>query len=176
MPEKPSRTETRQARVSPYRGQARPTDTTAVRKKCCKFEEQEGRRPRILVAGIGRDEREHRTRIMATAFSDLGFDVDVGPLFHSPAEIATLAVENDVHVIIFSSPASEHNALLPALIQELGKQERDDILVAICGDIPEQDYAFLYRNGAALIISQGTEISVIVKKTLEILMEQRDYV
>ncbi len=139
----------------------------AVRNMCAEFEKREGRRPRKLVAKIGQDGHDRGAKVIATAFSDLGFDVDVSPLFMTPEETADMAVENDVHVVGFSSLAAGHNTLLPQLVQELKKRGREDILVIIGGVIPAQDYEFLYANGAALIFGPGTVIPVAARKVLE---------
>ena len=134
---------------------------------CENFEKREGRRPRMLVAKIGQDGHDRGAKVIATAFSDLGFDVDISPLFMTPEETADMAVENDVHVVGFSSLAAGHNTLLPALVEELKKRGRDDILVTIGGVIPAQDYQYLYDNGAALIFGPGTVIPVAAQKVIE---------
>ena len=107
-----------------------------------RFEQNEGRRPRILVAKMGQDGHDRGAKVVATAFADLGFDVDVGPLFQTPEETARQAVENDVHIIGMSSLAAGHKTLLPALVDELRKLGREDIMVICGGVIPAQDYAF----------------------------------
>ncbi|MDR2506425.1 MAG: cobalamin-dependent protein, partial [Candidatus Accumulibacter sp.] len=140
---------------------------SSVQKQCSEFEKKHGRRPRILVAKIGQDGHDRGAKVIATAFSDLGFDVDVSPLFMTPEETAEMAVENDVHVVGFSSLAAGHNTLLPHLVQELAKRGRGDILAVIGGVIPAQDYDFLYANGAALIFGPGTVIPVAAQKVLE---------
>ncbi len=141
-----------------------------VRKLTDEFEEQEGRRPRILIAKMGQDGHDRGAKVIATAFADLGFDVDVGPLFQTPEETAAQAVENDVHVVGMSSLAAGHKTLLPALIEELKKHDREDILVVAGGVIPAQDYDFLYEHGAAAIFGPGTVIPVAAKNILEKLM------
>ena len=146
---------------------AENTELTTVQKMCAEFEQRHGRRPRMLVAKIGQDGHDRGAKVIATAFSDLGFDVDVSPLFMTPEEAADMAVENDVHVVGFSSLAAGHNTLLPQLVQELEKRGRGDILACIGGVIPAQDYDFLYQNGAALIFGPGTVIPVAAKKVLE---------
>ncbi len=130
------------------------------------FEEKEGRRPRILVAKMGQDGHDRGAKVVATAFADLGFDVDVGPLFQTPEETARQAVENDVHIIGMSSLAAGHKTLLPALIGELKKLDREDIMVICGGVIPAQDYEFLRENGAAAIFGPGTVIPVAAEKLL----------
>jgi methylmalonyl-CoA mutase len=133
-------------------------ELTAVRARADAFAATEGRRPRILVAKIGQDGHDRGARVIATAFADLGFDVDIGPLFQTPAEVARQAIENDVHVVGISSLAGGHKTLLPQLVDELRAQGRDDILVVIGGVIPPQDYAFLRQQGAAAIFGPGTLI------------------
>jgi methylmalonyl-CoA mutase len=131
------------------------------------FEKKEGRRPRILVAKMGQDGHDRGAKVVATAFADLGFDVDVGPLFQTPEETARQAVENDVHIVGMSSLAAGHKTLLPQLVAELKKLGREDILVACGGVIPAQDYKFLRENGAAAIFGPGTVIPVAAEKLLE---------
>jgi methylmalonyl-CoA mutase len=142
-----------------------------VRGQVANFEEQEGRRPRILVAKMGQDGHDRGAKVIATALADLGFDVDVGPLFQTPEETARQAVENDVHVVGMSSLAAGHKTLMPALVEELKKQGREDILVVVGGVIPAQDYDFLYEHGAVAIFGPGTVIPVAAKKILDRLME-----
>lgn len=136
------------------------------------FEKREGRRPRIMVAKMGQDGHDRGAKVISTAFSDLGFDVDVGPLFQTPAEAARQAVENDVHIVGFSSLAAGHKTLLPALAQELEKLGRPDIMCIIGGVIPAPDYDFLYENGAAAIFGPGTKIPVAALKVLDELEER----
>jgi methylmalonyl-CoA mutase len=132
------------------------------------FAEKEGRRPRILVAKIGQDGHDRGAKIIATAFADIGFDVDIGPLFQTPKEAAMQAAENDVHIIGVSSLAAGHKTLIPQLIDELQKIKRDDILVVCGGVIPKQDYDFLYNTGVAGIFGPGT---IIAKAAIEILQK-----
>jgi methylmalonyl-CoA mutase len=146
---------------------AENAELAEVQKMCAEFEQRQGRRPRMLVAKIGQDGHDRGAKVIATAFSDIGFDVDVSPLFMTPEEAADMAVENDVHVVGFSSLAAGHNTLLPQLAQELARRGRSDILAVIGGVIPAQDYDFLYKNGAALIFGPGTVIPVAAKKVLE---------
>ena len=136
-----------------------------------KFEELDGRRPRILVAKMGQDGHDRGAKIIATSFADLGFDVDIGPLFQTPAEVARHAAENDVHVVGASSLAAGHKTLIPQLIDELRKLGREDILVIAGGVIPSQDYQFLYDAGVKGIFGPGTIISVAAQKILKELME-----
>ena len=133
------------------------------------FEKAEGRRPRILVAKMGQDGHDRGSKVISTAFADVGFDVDIGPLFQTPAEVARHAVENDVHVVGVSSLAAGHKTLVPQLIDELKKLDRDDILVVVGGVIPPQDYDFLYQAGAVGVYGPGTVIPVAAQKILEIL-------
>ena len=134
-----------------------------------KFEKAEGRRPRILVAKMGQDGHDRGAKVIATAFADIGFDVDIGPLFQTPREVARHAVENDVHVVGVSSLAAGHKTLVPQLIGELRKLDRDDILVVVGGVIPPQDYEFLYKAGVAGIYGPGTVIPVAAQRIIEIL-------
>ena len=131
------------------------------------FEEEEGRRPRIMIAKLGQDGHDRGAKVISTAFADLGFDVDIGPLFQTPEEAARQAVENDAHVIGFSSLAAGHKTLLPALVEELKKLGRPDIMCVIGGVIPAPDYQFLREHGAAAIFGPGTVIPVAAKKVLE---------
>jgi len=130
------------------------------------FAHEEGRRPRILVAKIGQDGHDRGAKVVATAFADMGFDVDIGSLFQTPEEGARQAVENDVHVVGISSLAAGHKTLLPQLVEELRKLGREDIVVIIGGGIPAQDYAFLREHGAALIFGPGTIIPIAAEKLL----------
>ncbi|WP_286131563.1 methylmalonyl-CoA mutase [Bacillus sp. FJAT-25509] len=138
-----------------------------VRKMADDFEEKEGRRPRIMIAKLGQDGHDRGAKVIATAFADLGFDVDIGPLFQTPAETALQAVENDVHVIGMSSLAGGHKTLLPQLMEELKKLGRQDIVLVAGGVIPAGDYEFLLKNGAAAIFGPGTVIPVAAQKVIE---------
>jgi len=137
-----------------------------------KFAQLEGRRPRIMVAKMGQDGHDRGAKVISTSFADLGFDVDIGPLFQTPAEVAMQAAENDVHVVGISSLAAGHKTLMPQLIAELKKLERDDILVIVGGVIPAQDYQFLKDAGVAGIFGPGTVISVAAQEILERLMRE----
>jgi len=137
-----------------------------------KFEEKYGRRPRILVAKMGQDGHDRGSKVISTAFADLGFDVDIGPLFQTPEETALQAVENDVHIVGVSSLAAGHKTLVPQLIDELAKLGRDDIMVICGGVIPAQDYEFLYNAGVTEIFGPGTVIPDAAKKILLDLFEQ----
>jgi methylmalonyl-CoA mutase len=143
-----------------------------VRELADKFEKLEGRRPRILIAKMGQDGHDRGAKVISTAFADLGFDVDIGPLFQTPEETARQAVENDVHVVGMSSLAAGHKTLLPQLVEELKKLGREDILVVVGGVIPPQDYEFLRKEGASAIFGPGTVIPVAAKKVLEELFQQ----
>jgi methylmalonyl-CoA mutase len=133
------------------------------------FEREEGRRPRILVAKMGQDGHDRGAKVIATAFADIGFDVDVGPLFQTPREVARFAMDSDVHVVGVSSLAAGHKTLVPQLIDELRTLSRDDILVVVGGVIPPQDYRFLYDAGVAGIYGPGTVIPMAAQKILEML-------
>lgn len=139
-----------------------------VRKMADDFEAREGRRPRILVAKMGQDGHDRGSKVISTAFADLGFDVDVGPLFQTPEETARQAVENDVHIVGVSSLAAGHKTLIPQLIEELKKLDREDIIVVAGGVIPQQDYEFLFNSGVTAVFGPGT---VIPKAAMEVLQE-----
>jgi methylmalonyl-CoA mutase len=139
------------------------------------FLENEGRRPRILIAKMGQDGHDRGAKVISTAFADLGFDVDIGPLFQTPQETAIQAVENDVHAIGISSLAAGHKTLLPMLVHELKKLGREDIVVIVGGVIPAQDYQFLYENGASAIFGPGTVIPVAAQKVLRAIYERLGY-
>jgi methylmalonyl-CoA mutase len=143
-----------------------------VRELADKFEKLEGRRPRIMIAKLGQDGHDRGAKVIATAFADLGFDVDIGPLFQTPEETARQAAENDVHVVGMSSLAAGHKTLLPQLVKELKNLGREDILVVVGGVIPAQDYDFLRQHGAAAIFGPGTVIPVAAKKILEALFQR----
>lgn len=132
------------------------------------FAKQEGRRPRIMVAKMGQDGHDRGAKVIATSFADIGFDVDIGPLFQTPAEAAKQAIENDVHVLGVSSLAAGHKTLVPQVIEELKKHGRDDIMVIAGGVIPQQDYDFLYQAGVAAVFGPGT---VIAKAAQDILIK-----
>lgn len=138
-----------------------------VRALTDKFARVEGRRPRILVAKMGQDGHDRGAKVISTAFADMGFDVDVGSLFQTPAETAKQAVENDVHIIGVSSLAAGHKTLVPQLVEELKKLNSEGILICVGGVIPHQDYEFLYENGVAEIFGPGTVIPVAAKKLME---------
>lgn len=143
-----------------------------VRQLTDAFAEREGRRPRILVAKMGQDGHDRGAKVVSSAYADLGFDVDVGPLFQTPEETAKMAIENDVHVIGMSSLAAGHKTLLPQLVEELTKQGRPDIQVFCGGVIPAQDYDFLREHGAVAIFGPGTNIPSAAKEIMEVLDKQ----
>ncbi|MFP4157475.1 MAG: methylmalonyl-CoA mutase [Opitutales bacterium] len=136
-----------------------------------RFEEEEGRRPRIMIAKMGQDGHDRGAKVVATGYADLGYDVDIGPLFQTPEETARQAVENDCHVVAMSSLAAGHKTLLPQLVEELKKLGRDDIMVVCGGVIPSKDYDYLYEHGAKAIFGPGTVIPDAAKKMLEMLLE-----
>ena len=147
-------------------------DNDSYKKACAMadaFAKKEGRRPRIMVAKMGQDGHDRGAKVVATGYADIGFDVDMGPLFQTPAEAAKQAVENDVHVMGVSSLAAGHKTLVPQVIEELKKLGREDIIVVVGGVIPPQDYDFLYKAGAAAIFGPGSIISECAIKILEIL-------
>ncbi len=137
------------------------------------FAELEGRRPRIMVAKMGQDGHDRGAKVISTSFADLGFDVDIGPLFQTPKEAARQAAENDVHILGVSSLAGGHKTLVPQVIDELKTQGREDIMVIAGGVIPQQDYEFLYDKGVVGIFGPGTVISLAAQQILEILIESR---
>jgi methylmalonyl-CoA mutase len=138
------------------------------------FAEKEGRRPRIMIAKMGQDGHDRGAKVVATGYADIGFDVDMGTLFQTPAEAAKQAVENDVHIIGVSSLAAGHKTLVPQIIEELKKIGRPDILVIVGGVIPAQDYDYLYKAGAVAIFGPGTVISDAAIKMLEILLRMKE--
>jgi methylmalonyl-CoA mutase len=137
------------------------------------FATLEGRRPRIMIAKMGQDGHDRGAKVVATGYADIGFDVDIGPLFQTPAEAARQAVENDVHILGVSSLAAGHKTLVPQVIEELRKLGREDIMVIVGGVIPHQDYDFLYQAGAVAVFGPGTVISDAAIKILEIMIESR---
>ncbi|REG87782.1 methylmalonyl-CoA mutase [Winogradskyella sediminis] len=135
------------------------------------FAEQDGRRPRIMIAKMGQDGHDRGAKVVATSYADVGFDVDIGPLFQTPKEAAKQAVENDVHILGISSLAAGHKTLVPQVIQELKNYGRDDIMVIVGGVIPKQDYQFLFDAGAVAVFGPGTKISEAAIQILEILID-----
>jgi len=151
-------------------------DDNMFRKACAladEFAAIEGRRPRIMIAKMGQDGHDRGAKVVATGYADIGFDVDVGPLFQTPAEAAKQAVENDVHILGVSSLAAGHKTLVPQVIEELKKHGRDDIMVIVGGVIPPQDYEFLYKAGAVAVFGPGTSIPVAAVKLLELMIASR---
>lgn len=151
-------------------------DDDMFRKACAMaddFATMEGRRPRIMIAKMGQDGHDRGAKVVATGYADIGFDVDVGPLFQTPAESAKQAVENDVHILGVSSLAAGHKTLVPQVIEELKKHGREDIMVIVGGVIPPQDYAFLYKAGAVAVFGPGTSIPEAAVKMLEIMIASR---
>jgi len=141
-----------------------------ARKLCEEFAKKEGRQPRIMIAKLGQDGHDRGAKVVATGYADIGFDVDMGPLFQTPEEAAKQAVENDVHVVGVSSLAAGHKTLVPQIMGELKKLGREDIMVIVGGVIPHQDYQFLYDAGAAAIFGPGTSVSAAAIKMLELLL------
>lgn len=135
------------------------------------FAKQEGRRPRIMIAKMGQDGHDRGAKVVATAFADIGFDVDIAPLFQTPTEVAKQAMENDVHILGISSLAAGHKTLVPQVIEELKKLGREDIMVVVGGVIPTQDYQYLFDSGTAAIFGPGTNISKIASKILSFLIK-----
>ena len=142
-----------------------------ARKLADTFAEQDGRRPRIMIAKMGQDGHDRGAKVVATGYADVGFDVDIGPLFQTPQEAAKQAVENDVHILGVSSLAAGHKTLVPQVIEELKKYGRDDIMVIVGGVIPKQDYQFLFDAGTVAVFGPGTKISDAAIKILEILID-----
>ncbi len=136
------------------------------------FAQKEGRQPRIMVAKLGQDGHDRGAKVVTTGYADIGFDVDMGPLFQTPEEAAKQAVENDVHIVGVSSLAAGHKTLVPQIIAELKKLGREDIVVIVGGVIPHQDYDFLYQSGAAAIFGPGTPVTDAAIKILEILLTE----
>ena len=136
------------------------------------FSNLDGRRPRILIAKMGQDGHDRGAKVIATSYADLGFDVDIGPLFQTPKEAAKQAIENDVHILGISSLAGGHKTLVPEVIEELKKYKREDIMVILGGVVPKQDYSFLKDQGVSAIFGPGTKISETAKTILSILMNK----
>ena len=139
---------------------------------CEQFAKKEGRQPRIMIAKMGQDGHDRGAKVVATGYADCGFDVDMGPLFQTPAEAARQAVENDVHVMGVSSLAAGHKTLVPQVIEELKKLGREDIIVIAGGVIPAQDYDFLYKSGVAAIFGPGTSVTKAAVQILHILLAE----
>ncbi len=141
----------------------------SLRKRCDEFKEAHGRRPRILVAKMGQDGHDRGFKMIATAYADLGFDVDISPMFQTPEEVAKMAIENDVHVVGVSSLAAGHKALVPELIGQLKKQGAADIKVVVGGIIPPADYEFLQKAGVSAIFGPGTVVTASADQVLNLL-------
>src|SRR6185437_2699922 len=137
------------------------------------FAREEGRRPRMLVVKLGQDGHDRGAKVIATAFADIGFDVDIGALFQTPQEAARQAVENDVHIVGVSSQAAAHKTLVPALVEALREAGAGDILVVCGGVIPPQDYDFLKEAGAAAVYGPGTNIPQAAAEILSLIQKQR---
>ncbi|GGW31014.1 methylmalonyl-CoA mutase [Arenibacter certesii] len=142
-----------------------------AREMANKFAEQEGRRPRIMIAKMGQDGHDRGAKVVSTGYADLGFDVDIGPLFQTPAEAAKQAVENDVHILGISSLAGGHKTLVPQVLEALKKYGRQDIMVIVGGVVPKQDYNFLYEAGAVAVFGPGKKISDTAIQILDILLD-----
>jgi len=138
-----------------------------LKSEIASFAQDQGRRPRVMVAKLGQDGHDRGAKVVATAFADLGFDVDMGPLFQTPEECARQAIENDVHAVGISTLAAGHKTLVPAIIEALKKQGADDIVVFVGGVIPQQDYDYLYQAGVKGIYGPGTPIPASAKDVLE---------
>lgn len=154
-------------------GAANGDDFRRAREMVVDFEREEGRRPRILVAKMGQDGHDRGAKVIATALADIGFDVDIGPLFQTPAEVARFAIESDVHVVGVSSLAAGHKTLVPELIEELRRRGHEDIFVVVGGVIPPQDYEFLYDAGVAGIYGPGTAIPSAAQHLIQVLSPSR---
>ena len=154
-----------------YSAEVKNNEEFAKAKALCEaFAKKEGRQPRIMIAKLGQDGHDRGAKVVATGYADIGFDVDMGPLFQTPAEAAKQAVENDVHVVGVSSLAAGHKTLVPQIVNELKKLGREDIMVIVGGVIPPQDYDALYQAGAAAIFGPGTPVATAAIKMLELLL------
>jgi len=145
-------------------------DFEKAREMADKFAKLDGRRPRIMVAKMGQDGHDRGAKVISTSFADIGFDVDIGPLFQTPEEAVQQAIENDVHVLGISSLAAGHKTLIPTVMAELKRKKREDIMVVAGGVIPQQDYEFLYKKGVMGIFGPGTKISAAAIEILEVLI------
>ena len=146
-------------------------DFITAKELCDKFAKLEGRRPRIMIAKMGQDGHDRGAKVIATSFADIGFDVDIGPLFQTPAEAAKQAIENDVHILGVSSLAAGHKTLVPQVIEELKNLNREDIMVVAGGVIPQQDYDFLFKSGVFGVFGPGTKISKAAQEILQLLIK-----
>jgi methylmalonyl-CoA mutase len=157
-----------------YGGQYRGDEAFhRIQREIAAFAGEEGRRPRMLVVKLGQDGHDRGAKVIATAFADIGFDVDIGPLFQTPEEAAKQAVENDVHIVGISSQAAGHKTLVPALIQALRREGAGDILVVCGGVIPPRDYAFLTKAGVSAVYGPGTNIPRAAAEILGLIRQQR---
>ena len=145
---------------------------TSLQKRTEQFKEREGRRPRILLTKMGQDGHDRGVKVIATAFADIGFDVDLSPMFQTPEEAAQMAVENDVHVVGVSSLAAGHKTLVPQLVQALKEQGGPDIKVVVGGVIPANDYEPLFNSGASAVFGPGTAVTDAANKVLKVLEPQ----
>jgi methylmalonyl-CoA mutase len=148
------------------------SDFEKAKQLVAEFAKKEGRQPRVMIAKLGQDGHDRGAKVVATGYADVGFDVDMGPLFQTPAEAAKQAVENDVHVVGVSSLAAGHKTLVPQIVEELKKLGREDILVVVGGVIPAQDYDALYKAGAAAIFGPGTPVALASIKIMELLLQK----
>src|SRR5947208_13018345 len=144
-----------------------------VQREIAAFARDEGRRPRMLVAKLGQDGHDRGAKIIATAFADIGFDVDIGPLFQTPEEAVRQAVENDVHIVGVSSQAAGHKTLVPALVEALKREGAADILVVVGGTIPPKDYDFLKKAGVSAIYGPGTNIPKAAAEIVSLIQNHR---
>jgi methylmalonyl-CoA mutase len=144
----------------------------SLKKRTDQFKEREGRRPRILLTKMGQDGHDRGIKVIATAFADIGFDVDISPMFQTPEEAAKMAVENDVHVVGVSSLAAAHKALVPQLVEQLKKAGGEEIKVIVGGVVPPNDYQFLYDAGAVAVFGPGTAVTDSANKVLNLLEQQ----
>jgi methylmalonyl-CoA mutase len=147
------------------------TDFNTAKELTEKFTKLEGRRPRIMIAKMGQDGHDRGAKVIATSFADIGFDVDIGPLFQTPHEAAKQAIENDVHILGVSSLAAGHKTLIPQVIAELKAMNREDIMVVAGGVIPQKDYDFLYKAGVFGIFGPGTKIAKAAQEILKLLIQ-----
>ena len=145
-----------------------------AREMATRFAEREGRQPRIMIAKLGQDGHDRGAKVVATGYADIGFDVDMGPLFQTPEEAARQAVENDVHILGVSSLAAGHKTLVPQVVNALKELGREDILVIVGGVIPAQDYQELYNAGAVAVFGPGTPVSLCAVRMLELLEQQSE--
>jgi methylmalonyl-CoA mutase len=145
-----------------------------IKQQVEEFAEKEGRRPRMLVVKMGQDGHDRGAKVIATAYADLGFDVDIGPLFQTPEEAAKQAAENDVHVIGVSSLAAGHKTLVPQLMDALKREGAEDVLVVCGGVIPPQDYAMLLEAGVSAVYGPGTNIPTAAAEVLKLIQERKN--